>query len=70
MTDVERIVPSELDGDEMWRRNSEYVSADAYDAAMKRVAHLEQALRIIAGEQQCVDNLMGNADIAREALKP
>lgn len=27
-----------------------------------------QALRIIAGEQQCIDNLMSHADIAREAL--
>lgn len=29
---------------------------------------LEEALRIIAGEKQCVDNLMSNRDIARAAL--
>jgi hypothetical protein len=27
-----------------------------------------EALRIIAGDQQCVDNLMSNADVARAAL--
>lgn len=27
------------------------------------------ALRIIAGEAQCVDNLLSHADIAREALR-
>lgn len=35
----------------------------------ERIAFLEQALRIIAGYEQCVDNLMGNVDIARAALK-
>jgi hypothetical protein len=33
------------------------------------VARLRLALRIIAGEEQCLDNLMSNADVAREALK-
>lgn len=28
-----------------------------------------EALQIIAGEQQCADNLMGDKDVAREALK-
>jgi predicted nuclease with TOPRIM domain len=31
-------------------------------------AKLKEALRIIAGEVQCADNLMSNADIARAAL--
>lgn len=30
---------------------------------------LRQALRIIAGLEQCADNLMGNADVARAALR-
>lgn len=30
---------------------------------------LRAALRIIAGEDQCLDSLMGNADVARAALK-
>ena len=29
---------------------------------------LREALQIIAGEKQCVDNLMSNVDIARKAL--
>ena len=37
---VKRIIPSELDGDELFRRNGEYVSAADYDA-------LEDALRAI-----------------------
>ena len=32
------------------------------------VAALRAALRIIAGEEQCRDNLLGNSDIARIAL--
>ena len=31
---------------------------------------LEKALRIIAGEEQCVDNLLGDKDVARAALAP
>ena len=41
---MERIVPANLDGDELWRRNGEYVDADSYDAAVARVAELEAAL--------------------------
>ena len=33
-----------------------------------REKRLEDALRIIAGEKQCVDNLMSHVDIARAAL--
>lgn len=40
----------------------------ASDAA-DEIAWLRQALRIIAGYEQCLDNLMSNADVAREALK-
>lgn len=44
---------------------------DAADTIKAQAAEIEwyrQALRIIAGEQQCIDNLMGNVDIARAAL--
>jgi hypothetical protein len=34
-----------------------------------RIARLEEALRIIANEEQCLDNLMGDKDIARAALQ-
>lgn len=37
----------------------------AYEA---RVRELEQALRIIAGREQCFDNLMGNVDVAIAVL--
>lgn len=30
---------------------------------------MREALQIIAGERQCLDNLMSNADVAREALR-
>lgn len=32
------------------------------------VEPLVEALRIIAGRQQCIDNLMSNADVANAAL--
>ena len=32
------------------------------------VEPLVEALRIIAGQQQCIDNLMSNADVANAAL--
>lgn len=38
------------------------MSAGAYEIAL-------QALRIIAGKQQCIDNLMSHAEIAAEALR-
>lgn len=37
-------------------------------AQVSRIEELEMALRIIAGYEQCIDNLMGNVDIARKAL--
>jgi hypothetical protein len=33
-----------------------------------RVERAEAALRIIAGDEQCVDNLMSNVEVARAAL--
>jgi hypothetical protein len=36
--------------------------------AASRIEELESALEIIAGKRPCPDNLMGNADIARQAL--
>ena len=34
----------------------------------REIGRLRLALRIIAGHEQCLDNLMSNADIARAAL--
>ena len=36
----------------------------------ERVSELEAALRIIAGQEQCLDNLMSNVEIAIKALEP
>lgn len=33
-------------------------------------ARLREALEIIAGKRQCIDNLMSNVDVARAALTP
>lgn len=35
-----------------------------------RVEALESALRIIAGYEQCIDNLMSHQEIARAVLAP
>lgn len=37
-------------------------------ALQKRVAVMQDALEIIAGKRQCIDNLMSNQDVARAAL--
>ena len=37
--------------------------------AQARVEELEEALKIISGKRQCVDNLMSNKEIAEEALR-
>jgi hypothetical protein len=42
--------------------------ADILAEKEARIEELEMALRIIAGYEQCIDNLMGNVDIARKAL--
>ena len=34
---------------------------------IRQLERYEQALRIIAGQEQCIDNLMSNADAARSA---
>lgn len=39
-------------------------------AALERVRTLEEALEMIAGKRQCIDNLMSDKDIARAALSP
>lgn len=46
---IERIIPANLDGAELWRRNGEYVSADDYEKAEARIAELETALDEIHG---------------------
>lgn len=45
---MERIVPANLDGDDLWRRNGEYVDAESYDALVARVAELEAAIEFAA----------------------
>jgi len=57
----------ELDPAALERAVEPYISppTDPRDA---EIARLRMALRIIAGEQQCIDNLMSNGDVARAAL--
>lgn len=43
--------------------------ADRIEEQAAEIERLREALRIIAGEQQCIDNLMSNVDIARAALE-
>jgi uncharacterized protein YukE len=38
------------------------------DRLAAKVERMRDALEIIAGQRQCIDNLMGNDDIARAAL--
>ena len=38
------------------------------EVAAAEIERLRAALRIIAGEEQCMDNLLGNSDVARIAL--
>jgi hypothetical protein len=49
---------------------SHLVSFATMDAAAARIEQLEVALRIIAGYEQCIDDLMSNEDVARAALAP
>ena len=39
------------------------------DLAKAEIARLREALEIIAGRRQCVDNLMSDKDVARAALE-
>jgi hypothetical protein len=49
---------------------SHLVSFATMDEAAARIEQLEAALRIVAGYEQCIDNLMSNQDVARNALAP
>lgn len=40
-----------------------YLAAQAAE-----IERMREALEIIAGKRQCIDNLMGNADLARQVL--
>jgi len=40
-----------------------------YKALKAENARLREALKIIAGNKQCIDNLKGDADIAKQALE-
>lgn len=57
----------QLDASRIWQGPPQRAAA-TLRAQAKRIEALEAGLRIIAGEAQCVDNLMGNADIARSLL--
>ena len=50
-----------------WRSDG-WTRADCAEAAAE-IERLREALRIIAGYQHCIDNLMSNVDVARAALK-
>lgn len=51
----------------LWREKQ---AAEARaDILARRVEGLEAALEMIAGKRPCIDNLMGNVDIALAALK-
>jgi hypothetical protein len=57
-----------------WKSGTMTFDRTPFDAAaeLRRLhelnAELVEALRIIAGEKPCIDNLLSNADIARAAL--
>jgi hypothetical protein len=46
------------------------VDVEELEAAADHIEKLEAALRIIAGYEQCIDNLMSNQNIAIAALAP
>lgn len=73
MPAIERIVPANLDGDELWKRNGEYVDADAYDRAVARIETLEAALRKLVDGYYSDDESRPSLeewDDARNALRP
>lgn len=41
---------------------------EVLEQAADEIERLRAALRIIAGYEQCIDNLMSNVDVARAAL--
>lgn len=51
-----------------WRDKAKAYGGAA-SALRARVAVMQEALEIIAGKRQCLDNLMGNKDVALAALK-
>jgi sulfate adenylyltransferase subunit 1 (EFTu-like GTPase family) len=60
---------------EMWRDEAQLQTANTKywreraEAAEAEIERLRKALNIIAGNEQCADNLMSNSDVARAALK-
>jgi hypothetical protein len=55
-------------GDDEGFLKVQYVRADLLEAQAAQLQEARAVLRIIAGYEQCVDNLMSNADIARAFL--
>lgn len=45
-----------------------FLQSHLFAQAADEIERLRAALRVIAGEAPCADNLLGNADIARIAL--
>ncbi len=65
---MERIIPAELDGDELWRRNGEYVDAASYDAAVRHIAELEAALAWYRDQSTLCRLVHSGGDAGRHAL--
>ena len=57
-----------VEGDSDVHTDRIVVLAADYDALEAENERLREALEIIAGERQCVDNLLGDKDIAELAL--
>jgi multidrug resistance efflux pump len=62
--DLHREAANEI---EQLRAKLEY-AVTGYKEAADEIERLRAALEIIAGRRQCLDNLMGNVDVARAAL--
>lgn len=71
-TPVERIIPSELSGDELFQCNGEYVLADHYDSLQAQVEvmreALEQALRYVERDELAHGREFGTGNAIRAAL--
>ena len=55
-------------GSQDFYNNQRSKAADAIEQLATDNKRLREALEIIAGDRTCLDNLMGNVDVARAAL--
>lgn len=53
---------------EKLRREKELLLIKTIEEQAIEIKRLREALEIIAGDRPCLDNLMGNVDVARAAL--